>query len=626
MKLQYSLILGLFLCGSNLASAQNTPFSYQKSTEIVTPVYQIFDPMLVTDNWIHIQEPAMPLPGGMKESMRKKVDAERARKNRINRRGNYTSDPTNPQSIAPVMIKGYDGASGGGTPNDNHIAVGNDGKFINVLNTVIRVHDDTGKIIRSWSLENFIYPQNKKIDPIPVLTRVYDPRVLYDPYTDRYIVLYMHGTTDQTSFIVVGFSSSSNPVDPWYVYKIPGKPTKDSVWSDYPIVTHNREDMFFTVNLIGNNATWEEGFTEAVIWQLRKEDGFAGDSLHKNVYTGIKHQGKSLRSICAVQNSPMPDGTDNYFVTVRPIDQKNDTVFLLRVTNTQKSGLANLEMQLMKSDLPYGFPPSALQPDTSYKLRTNDARALSAIRMGNTVQYMQNSINFETYQAHLTYNTIFNIHSNPFIKASMLTDDSLDMGYPAIVSAGSDENDPSSVVAFVYSSPWHFPGTAVVYKNRYGELSSIQNIKSGKSLIYYSFIPKGEQRWGDYSGMQAKFNEPGVFYLVGSYGDQMTMKPYCARIKLTDAKLNSPVADVKIFPIPSISDIRAEIKTTVEGEFSFRLVNMNGQIVKEKKSVYLHAGTHLLTVADNTLSNGVYELRVMDPSGKIIHTQKIIAN
>ncbi len=98
-----------------------------------------------------------------------------------------------------------DGFAGSGTPNDNHVAVANDGTFIAVMNTTIRVHDDTGKLLKAWSLEWFPATQNK-VDNLPTLTRIYDPRVIYDPYEDRFIVLYMHGTTDKTSFIVVGFS------------------------------------------------------------------------------------------------------------------------------------------------------------------------------------------------------------------------------------------------------------------------------------------------------------------------------------------------------------------------------------------------------------------------------------
>lgn len=603
-------------------SQQN--FTYEIKKDIPSPLFTVFDPLKADNQWVSISDPVAPDHASGTDAIRAALDAQRMSKLKgPASRQNYSGNPTNPAGIAPKKIADYTGGAGGGTPNDNHLAVGNDGKFINVLNTVIRAHNADGSIVRAWNIEYFANPPNKKIDPVPTLTRVFDPRVIYDPAKDRYILLFMHGTTDVNSFIVVAFSTTNNPTDPWNVYKIPGKPTKDSIWSDYPIVAHNAEDFFFTVNLIRVGASWEEGFTEAVIWQIRKEDGFNGDTLHKNVYTNIKYEGKALRSICSIQNGPIPTGTDNYFVTVKPLALKNDSVFLLRINNTQKSGKAALEMKVLRTETPYGFPPSALQPDTSYKLRTNDVRALSGIRTGNTIQFLQNTNNFNTLQAHLTHNTIYNISGNAYIRGGLITDDSLDMGYPAIAPATDNPNDPSAVITFVYSSPWHYPGTAVIYVNRYGEYSKIVKIKEGQSLIYYNYIPKGEQRWGDYEGIQAKFNEPGVFYLVGSYGVNNGMSAWIARIELKDSLRDDPLAQVKVFPVPTRNDIFTEIQVVEEGNYGFLLYDMLGKKVFDKLDYPLQGGTHLLRIDQNNLSPGNYFIHVISPSGKIIHKQKI---
>lgn len=616
-----SIVLG-FLGIAGIACAQ----AFETIRNHKTPLFQVFDPSLAADQWLSVvqKEHEMPMPSGMKESLRRAVDAERSRFNQRNvtRRGNYTGNPTAPASIAPVDTKGWDGTSGSGTPNDNHIAVSNGGMVISVLNTVIRVYDDQGNWKKQWGLIQFAN-QQKKIDVFPTMDRVFDPRVLYDPIADRFIILFMHGVTDTRSFIVVAFSQTNDPLQGWNVYKIPGKPTNDLIWSDYPIVSQNEHDMFFTVNLIGNGASWEEGFTEAIIWQLNKADGFKGDTLRKDFYSNIKYQGKSLRSICAIQNGPMPEGTDNYFISVKPIDKVNDTAFLLHINNTQQSGQAELSMKVLVSPMKYGFPPSALQPDTSYKLRTNDCRVLSAVRIGNQIQYLQNTMNFSTMQAHLTHNTIFHIDKNPVIQAGMLTDDSLDMGFPAIAAAGKTADDPSTVVTFVYSSPWHYPGTGVVFRNRFGEYSNKVKLVKGNSLIYYSFIPKGEQRWGDYEGIQAKYNEPGVFYTVGSYGKNNSMFAWISRITLSDPLLNNPVADVRIFPVPAAKDLYIEIKVDKPAVYKADLVNMLGQFVKSGIDISLSEGIHKLKIDADRLSAGTYELQLTVDNVKV-RSQKII--
>ncbi|MFM6953018.1 MAG: hypothetical protein ACKOXR_07785, partial [Bacteroidota bacterium] len=513
----------------------------------------VFDPSTASDVFLVPTDETgeMPMPTGINESLRKQIDAARTAKlhqKAIENRGILNDRPTPTDITKPVPQRGTEIPPGAGTPNDNHIAVGNDGKIVSVMNTVIRVHNDTGKVIKAFTLENFALNPNIKKDPIPTLNRTYDPRVVYDPYTDRYIVLYMHGTTDKTSFIVVGFSSSNDPTKPWNVYKIPGTPIQDSVWSDYPIVSQTKEDLFFTVNLLHNGSSWEEGFVEAVIWQLNKDDGYRGDTLNKNFFNNIKYDGVSIWSICAIQNGPMPGGVDNYFLSVRPYTKENDTVFVHRITNTLRSGQANYELGVFKSPLKYGFPSSALVPDTAFRLRTNDARVLSGVRMGSQLHYFQNCLNFKTLQAHIMHGSIYNLtlpsgkmasinetgtpgeppaswnFGGATIQAHLYTNDSLDFGYPAVAAAGaepkseSDPLDPSMVVTSVFSGSKHFPGTGAFYINRYGEHSDYQLLKKGQSIINYTFIKPAEQRWGDYEGIQAKFNEKGVFYLVGSWG------------------------------------------------------------------------------------------------------------
>jgi hypothetical protein len=605
--------------------------------DIKTPLLHKFDPMTVPDVWINIaseETEEMPLPSGIDEKLRKEVDAARMQKlknNNISNRKIIDAPPTPQSDFNPTLLKGTNVNPGSGTPNDNHIAVANDGKFIGVMNTVIRIFNDTGKPIKTWSLENFIIP-NKKISPFTPLTRTFDPRVVYDPYEDRFIVVYMHGDYDKTSFIVVGFSSPGDPLKPWNVYKIPGNPLLDSAWSDYPIVAHNKEDIFITLNILGNGTTWEEGFREAIIWQLRKEDGYKGDTMHQNFFHNIKFQNKPVRSICAIQNGPMPNGTDNYFISVRPIDKQNDTVFLHRITNTQKSGVANIEMKLLKAPEIYGFPSSALQPDTGmrFKLRTNDCRVLCGIRSGNQIQYMQNSMNFKTLQAHLMHSTVYNAHGvAPIIQSRLYTDDTLDFGYPALAYASMNENDPSVIIKSVYSSLNHFPGVGMLYRNRYGEYSKYIKLKKGSSLINYTYIKKDEQRWGDYEGIQAKYNEPGVFYCVGSYGKQNDMYAYISRIKINDKFIKQPVESVRVFPIPTNDGIlNIEVSSTQNAVYHGEIYNITAQSISSnlnhnKIEFAVEAGTHLYQLHTHNLSPGIYQIHILNDKNEIILTKKI---
>lgn len=643
-----------------------------------TPVWHIFDPSTAPDIWLMPteKEAEMPLPTGINEEIRKEIDAKRTAQLRsLLQNRSILNDPQTPKSkLNSTLNRGVEPLPGSGTPNDNHLAVGNDGKIISVLNTVIRVHNDTGKLIKAFTLDYFANSPNIKKEPIPTMNRTYDPRVVYDPYTDRYIVVFMHGTTNLNSFIVVGFSSSNDPTKPWYVYKVPGTPIQDSVWSDYPIVSQTKEDIFFTVNLLHNGSSWEEGFVEAVIWQLNKDDGFRGDTLHKNFFHNIKFNGKSIWSICAIQNGPLPEGADNYFISVRPYTKENDTIFVHRITNTQRSGIANYELAVFRSPLKYAFPSSALQPDTSFRLRTNDARVLSGVRIGSEIHYFQNCLNLKTLQAHVMHGSIYGVTlpsgANPRskgpllkpqmpynwktdakIKAYLYRHDSLDFGYPAVAAAGIppaseiDAYDPSMLVTTGFSSLKEFPGCGMFYINRYGEHSAYQRLKKGSSIINYNFIKPKEQRWGDYEGIQSKYNEKGVFYLVGSYGKVNTMCPFVARVTLKDTVYDNKISHFRIFPVPTTESLNIEFQVLqnaiIEGEvFNIDGSSINPSLGQNQSASYQDAwqqiqqktptnfgssrffkievdpGTHRYALHSQGLSSGAYVLKLKLLSGE----------
>lgn len=613
-----------------IVTAQN-PYSISVTKDLKTPLTHVFSPDSVKQTWISTEQKLMPLPGGINEKLRKEIDAEREKleRNPNLRSNNKTGNPTKPAALDPDFERGLEGGGGSGTPNDNSVAVGNDGTVINVLNTNVRIYNNAGTPVKFWNLENMLIGNNNK-GGIGKLNRVYDPRVMFDPWAKRWMLVFMEGTTDATSFIVVSFSTDEDPTKPWNVYKVPGKPTKDTVWSDYPIVSQTKADLFFTVNLLENGSSWEEGFTEAVIWQIDKEYCYQGDTMHKNLFHNLKYRGVSIWSICPVQNEPIPvDYNDNYFLSVRPYSKSNDTVFLHRIVNTQRSGQAYYELRVLQTPEKYGFPPSALQPGTNnFKLRTNDCRVLTAIRTGERIQYLQNSANFSTLQAHLMHGTIHNPLQNPKITAKLITDDSLEFGYPAIVSTGKNQGDPAALISAVYSSKYHYPGTGCIYMNRYGEYSNFQKLKTGSSIINYTFINPDEQRWGDYEGIQRKYNEDGVFYMVGSYGKTNSMFAYIARVKINDENTKDPIQNIRIFPIPA-KEIFVELDLltgdNVTNWYNITLVDMAGKQAGDAQYLLLQRGINLLKINSEQFATGTYVLQIRKKGEtKVIHSQKIV--
>jgi len=99
----------------------------------------------------------------------------------------------------PIYVAGFNANTPQGTPNDNHVAISNNGIVVSVVNTNIRFYDTLGtQKGNTRSLQNFS-------SSLGTFTQNSDPRVLYDPMEDRFIILFFTGNTRATNKIIVGF-------------------------------------------------------------------------------------------------------------------------------------------------------------------------------------------------------------------------------------------------------------------------------------------------------------------------------------------------------------------------------------------------------------------------------------
>ncbi len=596
--------------------------SHRVERGMQTPLSHVFMPLSHEEPVLDLAETEMPKPGGLMPGLTAYQNARREAYNR--QRSNNRVAPTPQEQLLPSIQKGFEGLSGSGTPNDNHVAVNNEGMVMSVLNTNIRVFNDTGKLLKTWGLASFA--RNPNLNPegtLPMLDRPFDPRVLFDQEANRWMVVFMNGTLHSNSATIVGFSTSSDPLQPWNVYRLSGNPLNDTTWSDYPIVALGSGDLFITLNQLKNNKGWQDGFVQSIIWQVNKSDGFEGKTLNKNLWHGLKYRGKSIWSICPAQGG-IKLYPDMHLLSVRPADTLNDTLFIHKISGTQASGTAAYSLQVVRADKTYGYPPSALQPQ-GYKLACNDARVLHAIQTGKQIHYAQNTIHPESMKPCIYHGILYRLSGPAEARASYITSDSLDFGYPAIAAAGTAEDDPSVLITFQHSSAQTYPGTSAVYCNRYREYSDILRIKQGKSLINYSFLPKDQQRWGDYEGIQKKYNEANTWYLVGSYGNG-GMNAWISRLSLADPLRSAlQISEIRAFPNPADDAVKLELSLQQSGVYRAALVNMNGQVLDLEERFALDAGTHLLQLNTSGFSSGVYILRIFEEAGgRVIGTFKIV--
>ena len=416
-------------------------------------------------------------------------------------------------------INGVQYALAGGSPNDNTVAFSKDSILLAAVNTRIW----------AWDLktDTFHFPQQflSLVQAAGIQTSAYasDPRLLYDPAEDRWVLLFFVGNTPATSQIVVCFSQSADPAAGWNMYTLPGNPLNNNRWSDFPSMAFTEDKLVMSINLIIPGVSWQVGFDGTVIWEMDKAAGYIGSTtLPSELHHGIQYSGKWIRNLVAV------NGWNGYVSTPmwasnRNFSAQNDTMFFLRRTDSAVGGTHSYEIFNVPTTIPYGVPPDARQPfadpsNTNYHLSTNDGRWLGALELSNgSVHVVSTTRDFATNRCAIYHGVL----PNPWVPDSLyghiIAHPTRDLGYPNIVAIGNEACDQEVLIGFNHTSTTEKAGVSAIYRGNDGSFSDIVTIKEGEGIVNKL---SGPDRWGDYFGLQTVYHDPQKVWAAGFYALQ----------------------------------------------------------------------------------------------------------
>jgi uncharacterized protein YjdB len=145
--------------------------------------------------------------------------------------------PSAPASFMPVSPSPdttFQSTLDNGTtiPPDTHGAI--DSNYcVTTVNSAVRIQTRSGTSVSQVSLDAFWSP---------VLSGggSFDPRIHYDPYTNRWIMVAVSGAQSSTSSILLAVSKTGNPTGDWWQYKITAYSAGD-YWLDFPNIGFNNK-------------------------------------------------------------------------------------------------------------------------------------------------------------------------------------------------------------------------------------------------------------------------------------------------------------------------------------------------------------------------------------------------
>jgi uncharacterized repeat protein (TIGR01451 family) len=160
-------------------------------------------------------------------------------------------------------------------PPDSDGAVG-PAHVVSVMNILIEWFDKAGNRQFRQSLRNFFTPAVLPAGYLAPTTGMFDPKVLFDPWANRFIVVAMDGAQSGTSSrIYLAVSDDADPNGIWYYHFIPANVVigANNSWADFPGFGFDSDFVYVTSNMF---AVTGNSFQGVRLWIMPKSNWYSG--------------------------------------------------------------------------------------------------------------------------------------------------------------------------------------------------------------------------------------------------------------------------------------------------------------------------------------------------------------
>lgn len=509
-------------------------------------------------------------------------------------------------------------------PPDNNVAVSDAGYIVTVDNRTIEYYKTDGTNLLAWeTLENFFN------DITLTQNNFFDPRIIYDPVSDRFIFVVVNGVDVDHNIIALAFSKTDNPVDGWNKdYRIVGNSFEPTFWMDQPRIGISENELFISGAMSSDGVA--QGHSTLI--QLGLQEGYNNDPLDYVFWTNF-----SGIPIIA----PASFGQDGFYgpglLMVGTMPSGDNRVYLFQVTGQRNSPSTQILAYTIPCT-PYSPGADANQLGNGDLLDVPDCRVQNAFYLNGKVHFVfsgdagsgWNGIKYKIINV-VNLNVTGGEHYWQLVN-------NFDYCYPSIASFGDDINDESVMICFLRSGLSINPQVCVVnFDDGAWSPSGTKIVKASGGPI--DIFPIGTtERWGDYTGIQRMYNSPiKTCWLTGCYAFGVGpnhwnvnngWNAWCAEIRefptdIEEQNIASSTVIQEIFPNPSHDKIFIVVKPNFTDNLSFKLRDIKG--VEIDGILIYQTSTHVYELNVNNISNGVYFLEVNHDKTTINH-EKIIVN
>jgi hypothetical protein len=384
-----------------------------------------------------------------------------------------------PAPLSPALATNFEGLPDAGwvLPPDTSGAAGPNHLMV-MLNDRVRVQDKSGNVLSTVTLGTFWSPTG--------VSDVFDPKVIYDPLANRFVVTTCGNRRSATSCMLFGVSASSDPTGAWYLYKFDAD-SGDANWADYGNLGMNGKWFTFTCNMFTRSG---DSFAGVSIWAIDKSSVVSGGAPRATLFfkTGVG----SVISPCITYSS---SEATQYMVNV--VNGNLGGKGYVRIHTI--TGTATSPTYTASSLYPIGVAWSrsfmgAPQLGSTNKIATNDDRMMNAVLRNGRIWCTHTGALPASVPTHIG---VVWWEIDPVVgttvQSGYIEDPTGQMFYffPSIAVNKNDE----ALIGFSGSSATTYCGAYYAYRTP--STPSGQTMAVG--LTKAGVAPYGGSRWGDYS-------------------------------------------------------------------------------------------------------------------------------
>ncbi len=403
-------------------------------------------------------------------------------------------------SAAPSLSTDFQGLTYMGLrPPDPHIAAG-PSHIIAIVNSKFGIFNKTGTEL--FEATGFSW-----FSPVNSLTFIFDPKVNYDAYNQRWLLLF-HATNfsaGQSRWLLAA-SQSANPLGCWWMWSLDNTlngstPSSPLNWADYSDMGFDGNYIYLSSNQFGFSPT---SFHYTKVRVLKASEVYSGSILNwVDYWNHLQANGENaftIRPAYSLGNPPPYEYLAN-------AHWPGDTMFTLWGMKDPFSPTP----AILRAGIPVGFysvPPDASQPGTTCLVDTIDSRIMNVIWRNGSLWTVQNTaVNWGS-------GTVSALKYHHVNTDTLTLLDDIYFGADGIHyfdGAVMEDSSGNMATVFARSSSSIYPGAYYTVKPDGG------SIDPAVGVLHIGENYTCGTRWGDYAGNWIDPSDNLTFWIFHEY-------------------------------------------------------------------------------------------------------------